>query len=495
MGTVPITVIGTVPISAAGEVRIPDMNVLGKDLSLYGVGAVTASGLPGRDKERFLSDLYFKSGFYKAPRSGKSFVCLLDGGSAASASGKAAFLNRSRKRDSGFRAAADAGFSGKEGRGRLLWEVDLLYKQNGAWNLFSDPRFSGRNYELPASAGAHIRETLSILPVSFYSQTANSFISFSAEKLLMSGSYPAGFYLSGGETSFSSGRFSASIDSSGRDISVNAKTSLSRENWDWADGEKRFSSFSADCSFVKKFNRFDLDAGFKFVKWAGDAHTAGKALVSFPVFGGSLTAGIDAGIKAPRIEDIFSRRGSILESFPGAAHGGLNNLKAEYILSLFPAGVKVSVARSDTHNFLYADEGASSPGSFRSSRYKRYEAVAFLSLLSGPFTSGLRFCYTGAENFLPVPRSGVSVFSGYEKGALALNVLVGSVSKGPWTDSFVNGLVKICYNLPSETVLFLGAENVFGEKVFIAPGNLPVSPYEWRDTAFFSAGVEIKLGG
>ncbi len=501
MGTVPITVIGTVPITltvpiavfAAGEVRIPDMNVFGEDLSLYGLGGVTAADLPGQDKERFLSDNFFKSGFYKSPRLGKSFICSLDAGSAASAGAKAAFFSRRREADGGFLAAADTKFSFKDGRRRLLYGADFFYRKKGLWNFQVEPRFSIRNYELPASGSGNINETFAGLPVSLYSQTENSFLSFSAETISMSGKYPAGFYISGRRTEFSSRRFSASADNSWRDFSFNAKTSLSREHWNWAYGEKRFSFLSADCSAEKKFNRFNINTGLKFVKRSDDTYTAGKVLVSFPAFGGTLTAGISPDISAVQIEDIFSRRGSLLRSFPGVSHDSWNNFKAEYVLSLFPAGLKISAALRDTHNFFYADESASSPGSLKTFRHRRYDICAEVSLLRGPLSSGARFFYTAAADFLTAPRSSMSVFSEYNKGQCRLNAVVNRVSKGPWTDSFVNGLVKICYNLPSGTVLFLGADNILGEKVFLTPGNVPVSPYEWRDAAFFSVGVEIRM--
>jgi len=320
----------------------------------------------------------------------------------------------------------------------------------------------------------------------------------------MSGSYPAGFYVSGRETEFSSSRFSANAANLWNDFSFDANTSFSRENWDWADGKKSFSFYSADCSVDGKLDKFTVNTGLKFVKWADEDYTSGKFMVSLPAFGGALTAGFFPDISPVQIENIFARRGSLLRSLPGVSHDSWNNFKAEYILSLFPVGLspaksaygglKLSAAKRDTRNFFYGDESSLSPGSLTTFRYRRYEFLAEVSLLSGPFSSGVRFFYTAPADFLPVPRSSVSLFSEYRKGRCLLNTVINRFSKGPWTDSFVNGLIKICYNLPSGTTMFLAADNILGKKVFLAPGDLPVSPYEWRDTAFFSAGVEVKWG-
>jgi len=488
--------IGTVPniVFAEGSVRIPDMNVIGDDLSLYGLGGITAADLPRYDKERFLSEKFLKSGFVKEAGPGKSFIALIDAGSTASAGAKAAFLNRSEHDESGFIAGADTGFSGEEGRRRFLYGADLFYKRTGLWSFSTLPYFYGRVFELPASAGQDIGETLFGAPVEVYSQTENSFISFSAEKVLMSGRYPAGFYVTGRDGEFSSIRLGASADQYMGDSSMSMRVGLSREDWDWVDGAKKFDFLSSDCSLAHKFDGFELDAGVEFIKWAGSAYTAGKLLVSFPALGGSLTAGLDPDNSAPRIEDIFARRGSLLRAFPGAAHEGWKNLRAEYVLPLYPAGLKLTARRRDTHNFFYADESSPSPGSLENSRYKRYELGAELSLLSGPFSSGVGFSYTASPDFLPAPRSSAAVFSEYKQGRIGITALVNRVSKGPWTESFVNGLVKICYDIPSGTTLFLAADNVLGDKVFLTPATAPASPYEWRNTAFFSAGVEIRWG-
>ncbi|MDO9514282.1 MAG: hypothetical protein Q7J59_06745 [Elusimicrobiota bacterium] len=495
MGTIPIA-IPALPniVFAAGAVRIPDMNVIGDDLSLYGLGGITAADLPRYDKERFLSEKFLKSGFVKEAGQGKSFLALIDAGSSASAGAKAAFLSRSEHDAIGFIAGSDTGFSGEEGRRRFLYGADLFYKREGAWSFSTLPYFYGRVFELPASAGQDIGETLFGAPVEVYSQTENSFISFSAEKVLMSGRYPAGFYIWGRDGEFSSIRLGASADQYMGDSSMSLRVGLSREDWDWVDGAKKFDFLSSDCSLAHKFDGFELDAGVEFIKWADSEYTAGKLLVSFPVLGGSLTAGLDPDNRAPRIEDIFARRGSLLRAFPGSAHEGWKNLRAEYILSLYPAGLKLTARRGDTHNFFYADESSPSPGSLEYSRYKRYELGAELSLLSGPFSSGVGFSYTASPNFLPAPRSSLAVFSGYKQGRIGITALVNRVSKGPWTESFVNGLVKICYDIPSGTTLFLAADNVLGDKVFLTPAHSPASPYEWRNTAFFSAGVEIRWG-
>ena len=492
-----VAVLGTVPnpiAYAAGEVRIPDMNVLGEDLSLYGVGAAAASDIPGQDKERFLSDIYLKSGFFSSPpRFGQSVLCSFDAGSFAEASARAAFFRRTRDAEGGFLAASSTKFSFEDGRRRLLYGADFFYKKKGLWNFQAEPSLSARNYELPASGGKNIFESLTSLPVSLYSQTGNSFVSFSAQQLFMSGKYPGGFYSSAADTDFSSSRFSAAADNSWRDLSFSGNTSLSQENWNWADGDKSFSFLEAACSAEKTLDKIKINAGLKFVNRANDAYTAGKLLVSFPWALGTLTAGLSPDITAPQIEDIFSRRGALLRSFPGVAHDSWNNLQVEYVLSLFPAGLKISAARRDTYNFFYADESTPSPGSFKTGRYKRYDIGAEVSYLTGPLMSGVRFFYAADVNFLPAPRSRISLFSEYTKGPYRLNTVIDRASKGQWTDSFVNGLVKICYNLPSGTALFLAVDNILGEKVFLSPGNLPVSPYEWLDVPFFSAGVEIRM--
>ncbi|PIV17949.1 MAG: hypothetical protein COZ15_04435 [Elusimicrobia bacterium CG_4_10_14_3_um_filter_49_12_50_7] len=491
-----LSVLAGVPniVFGSGGVKIPDMNVLGDDLSLYGLAGITAADLPKYDKESFILEKFFKSGFTGDYAPGQSFVSMLSAGAPAEASVKAAFLSRGAHEDSGFIAGADRRFYGEDGRRRFLYDADLFYKRKGLWSFYTLPYFSGRDYELPGSASSDINENLTGIPLHLYSQTENYFISFSAEQVLMTGSYPAGFYAAGRSADFSSTRLAAAVDQYMGSSSFSFRAGLSREDWDWADGSKKFDNLSSDFSLTHKFDSFDLVAGLEFMKWAGSAYTAGKFLVSFPALGGAVTAGLDPDNSAPQIEALFARRASLLRVFPVAAHEGWQNLRAEYVLSLYPAGLKLTAGHFDTRDFFYADESAPSPGSLESARYKRDELGAELSLLSGPVSSGIRFFYAAAPNFLPVPRSSAAVFTEYKKGRIKLNALLNRVSKGPWTESFVNGLVKICYTVPSGATLFLAADNVFGNKVFLMPSHLPVSPYEWRDSAFFSAGLEIRWG-
>ncbi|MCD6413086.1 MAG: hypothetical protein J7L54_02955 [Elusimicrobia bacterium] len=467
------------------QIRLPEISIFGKDLSIYGISPLKLEISPDKDKEKFIVFDIKKQPFPEQVASGRKMRALFSAGEHGFLQSLFSFRSISGRWDTGLLA---------EGSGRYLGnsrKQDKIFRLAGFYNkpdvrLKILPYLFRRQYEnLSAGPGA---ATFFELPAYFSKSYGGFFSQVFVSAQAAREKNPVSFYGSPGEAKF----FSFGLGSRGsarwRDFFFRLNIEFSRQNWDWVLDEKDFFSFRAKVSGEKKLGNLEIYPRVEASSRAGEnVLLAAASAACFLKNEFVISGGINPEILQPSIEEVVSQKAAILKTFPFLARSNYKNLFLKISKRFENADFSFSFAHRETRNYFYLDESGLTFGELKTAFFKRNE-VAFTAGVSGDFCEiEFREKYRIFSDFPSQFRNSAVLSAKMKIGATSADFVLDSVSGNAFRGSFVAAALKICYNLSRDFNFFFGVDNLFGNKIYY-------SRYDVVGDRIFSAGAEIAFG-
>jgi len=472
---------------ADDEIKIPDINIFGDDLSIYGISGMRISAHPAGDKEKYIPEKLRGKTFFETSSSGRGTRISLSAGNQWNTSAAAAFTEKGEDFETGFYAGFNTKYLSRPGLRRADGGFDYFYKITSPAEIKIEPAFSKKVHQTPSSGGNNFSLDYFETPLAVRIPNAQIFAEFKMKPQMLRGRYPSGFYNGGGDASLVSQVFALNGDARAQDFLVSARGEFSLNDWDWIDGNKNFKAASADVSVSKNVGASSVMSSLKSTVRAGKCYYLAALSAAVPAGKHSmLEAGISPEISNPEIRDFTARSGVILKEFPGTSHDNYKNLFAQYSRSSGKWGLNLKFSHRETQNYLYSDENSALYGVYETKYFRRMELVTTASFTGGDFNISCRGVLKKYSGEVIVPKALVSLYGDYSFGKCELNVLVAAVSRTSFFSECVKNSVKIWYNLKSDFRLFFIVDNALGEKIYY-------SRYDAAGVTLVSAGVEAKF--
>jgi len=485
---------------AAEEIILPDINIMGEDLSIYGISDLGLKRAPETDKEKYITREFKKRQFRSSTGDFGNIRCSFSAGNRYFSQWALGISGKSGNTETGFLTSGGSKFLGTDGRKNFSSSADFFYKRAEPLIIKIKPGIEKRVYEVPETSGRNVSGSYINAPFSAGLSRNNLFAELSLEPELMSGEYPEIFYSDTESASFSAtkmtGRFSARPG--GWVISGGAFVSPNR--WDWIADKKNFTHRGLDFSAQLPVPFYSaappasqaragitLKPSVMFEKWENESYLLGGLIVDVPLASSSkLSAGVRPHVAAPGIYNIFSARDGVLKQFPKAAYDNYRSFFMNLSHSGSVSKYELEAARRETKNFLYVDESGSAYGTLKTGEFKRYEFGASAGLNLRGITMGFREKYRTGGELSFASRNEFSGFCEFNAGKFDFNFTGNAVSRKKWVSGYIHCSVKICYNLARNFRIFCTGDNVFNDKIYY-------SRYEFLSEPVFMSGIEARF--
>ncbi|MFH1958671.1 MAG: hypothetical protein ABIJ15_09400 [bacterium] len=482
---------------AAEEIRLPDINIMGEDLSIYGISDLGLKRSPETDKEKYITREFEKRQFRSSQGSSKNVRCSFSAGNRYFSQWALGISGTGGNSEAGFLTSGGSKFLNTDGRKNVSSSADFFYKRSDPFVIKIEPAFAKRIYEVPETSARNISVSYLNAPFSVGLSRNNLFTELCLEPEILKGSYPEIFYLNHEDASFSSSKMSGRLNVQSFGYGISGGAFVSPNRWDWVTGEKKFMHVGGDFSAQMPMpfpppqqssgGGITLNPSVRFEKWDSESYFLGGLVVDIPLETASkISAGVRPRVSAPRIYTFLSTSGGVLKQFPKAAYDNYRSFFVNFSHSAGVSKYKLEVSRRETQNFLYVDESSSAYGTFETGEFKRYEFEASAGFDLHGITAGFREKYrTGGDLFFAA-RNEISYFCELSAGKFDFNFLATARSKKEWVGGYVHCSVKICYNLARNFRIFCTGNNVFDDKIYY-------SRYEFLEEPIFMSGIEAKF--
>ncbi|MFH1352019.1 MAG: hypothetical protein ABIH68_00400 [bacterium] len=476
---------------------MPDINIMGEDLSIYGISDLGLKRSPGTDKEKYITREFEKRQFRSSQGSSKNIRCSFSAGNRYFSQWALGISRTGGNSETGFLTSGGSKFLSTDGRKNVSSSADFFYKRSGPFVIKMEPALVKRIYEVPETSARNVSVSYLNAPFSAGLSRNSLFAELCLEPEILRGRYPEIFYPEHAPATFRSSKMSGRLNVRGGGYGISGGAFVSPNRWDWVTGEENFIHGGLDFSAQVPVPFYStaqprragitLNPSVMFEKWDSESYFLGGLVVDIPLETSSkISGGVRPRVSAPGIYTFLSTSGGVLKQFPKAAYDNYRSFFVNFSHSIGVSKYKLEVSRRETQNFLYVDESSSAYGTFETGEFKRYEFEASAGFNLHGITAGFGEKYrTGGDLFFAA-RNEISGFCGLSAGKFDFNFLGTARSKKAWVGGYVHCSVKICYNLAQNFRIFCTGNNVFDDKIYY-------SRYEFLEEPVFMSGIEAKF--